>query len=127
MKTQIPINNDDSSWSATRYDAATTEPANSIRTLQQQLSSATRFGMSLPEYQAKIASGLKRCTKCKEWLPLSDYSNDASRGDGKSARCFVCIKVYVFAYREIPNVKARIKRNDAASAMRRRARANRDK
>lgn len=48
---------------------------------------ASRIGITLAEYDAKIEAGLKWCTGCKEWQPRAAFSKDGSRGDGLKATC----------------------------------------
>lgn len=48
---------------------------------------ARRIGLTLEAYRAKVASGLKWCTGCKEWHPRSEFVRDRSRGDGLRAHC----------------------------------------
>ena len=53
---------------------------------------AKKAGLTVPEYLAKIANGLKKCTLCKEWKELSSFANDSSRWDGKTVSCSQCTK-----------------------------------
>ncbi|MFD3336102.1 HNH endonuclease [Streptomyces sp. NPDC058700] len=62
--------------------ADTTTPIRQVRA-----AAATRIGTSLDEYDAKITSGQKWCTKCKAWLPRSEFAKDRSRGDGLKSNC----------------------------------------
>lgn len=48
---------------------------------------ARHAGMTPEEYAAKRAAGLKRCTGCKEWHPVSEFHQDRSRSDGLKASC----------------------------------------
>lgn len=48
---------------------------------------ASRLGLSLDEYDAKIAAGQKWCTKCKAWQSRSEFAKDRSRGDGLKSTC----------------------------------------
>ncbi len=48
---------------------------------------AARVGISEAEYLARIASGAKWCTLCKAWRLIAEFSADASRTDGRAARC----------------------------------------
>lgn len=57
--------------------------------------SAKKAGLTLDEYKATLESGLKRCTRCKAWKPLSDFGNDRSRSDGLDASCLECRHVKV--------------------------------
>ncbi len=51
---------------------------------------AARVGLTLAEYEARIANGEKWCTGCKAWLPRGSFVADLSRGDGLKARCRDC-------------------------------------
>ncbi|MGC5534286.1 HNH endonuclease [Streptomyces sp. SR-10] len=48
---------------------------------------AARLGLSLDEYDAKIAAGQKWCTKCQTWRARHDFAKDRSRGDGLKSTC----------------------------------------
>jgi hypothetical protein len=48
---------------------------------------AKRLGLTIEEYNARIAAGEKWCTGCKEWQPQSDFQIDRSRYDGRAASC----------------------------------------
>jgi hypothetical protein len=56
-------------------------------------SAAKLSGLSVEEYLERVNSGLKKCTKCKEWRTLSEFCTDRTRHDGKAYRCFVCSRV----------------------------------
>jgi HNH endonuclease len=49
---------------------------------------AKRIGMSFEEYKAKKEAGLKWCTNCKEWHPISDFPKDSSLKMGLSCHCW---------------------------------------
>lgn len=51
---------------------------------------AKRCGLSLENYQAKIAAGLKRCIFCEEWKSVDQFKADATRWDGRNAGCTEC-------------------------------------
>jgi hypothetical protein len=51
---------------------------------------AKRAGLSLDEYQARLARGLKRCTFCEDWKSSELFDADKSRGDGLTAGCSEC-------------------------------------
>lgn len=51
---------------------------------------ARRFGLSLEEYRARLARGLKRCIHCEEWMNVDRFAKDASRWDGLTAGCAEC-------------------------------------
>lgn len=42
----------------------------------------------------KAVGDQKRCSKCKRWLPLSDYANNRAASDGLQALCNECRKSY---------------------------------
>lgn len=56
---------------------------------------AKMLGIPLEELLQKTAEGLKRCTKCKEWKPQSDFGKDRTRGDGLNPTCAQCKRVKV--------------------------------
>lgn len=56
---------------------------------------AKQAGLDLAEYLARRAAGLKRCTGCKEWRPVSMFNADKSRGDGLTAKGHCCTRVEV--------------------------------
>jgi hypothetical protein len=51
---------------------------------------AKRLGMSVDEYRANIARGLKWCHRCRSWLPVHSFAVDNSRGDKLAAKCTRC-------------------------------------
>lgn len=51
---------------------------------------AQRAGITVPEYVSFISRGLKKCTICKEWKSINDFSTDRTRSDGRAARCNIC-------------------------------------
>lgn len=48
---------------------------------------ANRIGVTVAEYNQRVAAGLKWCTGCKEWHSRSAFSQDKSRTDGLASRC----------------------------------------
>lgn len=54
---------------------------------------AMKCGLTVEEYTSYIEAGRKRCTLCKTWKPTESFGNDSSRHDGKSTKCFDCIRV----------------------------------
>lgn len=52
--------------------------------------SATRIGISLEEYEARIASNQKWCGKCRTWKHLTLFDKDKNRASGYSSRCKEC-------------------------------------
>jgi len=66
-------------------------------------------GITVEEYRSLKAKGLKRCTKCKTWLPVSDFNNDKSRSDGLAAACRNCQnKMGRDGYTPIPESKRKL-------------------
>lgn len=49
------------------------------------------------QLQADRDSGLKRCSKCKQTLPVSSFNRDSERSDGLYAYCKECVKPYARA------------------------------
>lgn len=50
-------------------------------------SAASRIGITLDQYDAKAAAGLKWCTSCKSWHPRASFTKDRTRWDGLKATC----------------------------------------
>ena len=48
---------------------------------------ANHIGITTYQYLANIQAELKRCRKCKKWLPISLFGKDISRGDGLKTVC----------------------------------------
>lgn len=67
------------------------------------LTAANKIGMTIDEYRLKIESGLRRCTRCKEWKEVSSFGKDRSRHDGIDRKCFDCKRV-----KERKNTKGRV-------------------
>lgn len=59
--------------------------------LGSRKTAARKIGISLEEYDLNISKGVKWCTKCKSWKPLSGFYRDTTRGDGFSAKCIDCL------------------------------------
>lgn len=51
---------------------------------------AKRSGVTVEEYRARVAAGLKRCCGCKVWRSIEQFCNDSSRSDGIACSCRVC-------------------------------------
>lgn len=51
------------------------------------LTAARKLGLSLAEYRARIARGLKHCLLCREWHPRGEFGTDLSRYDGLTSSC----------------------------------------
>lgn len=47
-----------------------------------------------------VVIGLKRCTKCHEYKPHSEFRKDSYRADGYTNKCWLCIKHYRMAREE---------------------------
>lgn len=54
---------------------------------------AAKCGITTEEYIIRTESGLKRCTKCKEWKAAELFGKDSTRYDGRSAHCLECGRV----------------------------------
>ena len=52
---------------------------------------AKRWGITKIKLWQLRADGLKGCSKCREWLPLTQYSRDATRGDDLRTVCRSCV------------------------------------
>lgn len=48
---------------------------------------ATRAGITVDEYKAKVEAGELRCTRCKTWHPADAFAVDRSRARGRAASC----------------------------------------
>jgi len=51
---------------------------------------ATRLGISLAVYRARLAAGMKHCFSCRQWLSRECFNIDRGRGDQRDARCRSC-------------------------------------
>jgi hypothetical protein len=51
---------------------------------------AAHQGISLEEYNQRLAAGLKWCSLGKHWALQSDFCSDSNRTDGLSAHCNRC-------------------------------------
>lgn len=68
---------------------------------------AARTGLSLEDYQARVANGEKWCTGCKSWHPKSEFKIDRSRYDGLASKCVAYRKArYKDEYVPRPRPKA---------------------
>lgn len=48
------------------------------------------LGMTLEDYDAKVAEGLKHCSGCKTWIPVGGFSIHRARKDGLYKYCRKC-------------------------------------
>lgn len=48
---------------------------------------ASRIGISVAEYDLRVAAGQKWCIGCRRWHPKRAFGPDRSRNDGLAARC----------------------------------------
>jgi hypothetical protein len=48
---------------------------------------AARVGITVEEYKALQAQGLKWCTACAVWRPVASFAKDRTRGDGLKSTC----------------------------------------
>lgn len=55
--------------------------------LTTEKTAAIRIGISLEEYRARTASGLKWCRYCREWHSKNEFPIDSTRGDGLASLC----------------------------------------
>lgn len=68
---------------------------------------AKRIGISYEEYMEKKSNGLKWCSTCKRFVPISEFCKDSSRTDGLSTKCYQCRR----ADNKLPNrIDRRIRR-----------------
>ena len=78
---------------------------------------ARRLGMTLQQYQQRVASGEKHCSNCQRWHKQSAFGSDRSRGDGlemscKESRNARSRAAYVPSYRVIPNGRSLVPARD---------------
>jgi hypothetical protein len=66
-------------------------------------SRAKLAGITIEDYLQRVQSGLKRCTRCKEWKPVLEFGKDSTRPGGIDASCFTCRRV-----KERKNTKGRV-------------------
>ncbi len=68
---------------------------------------ARRRGLTLDQYEARLASGLKWCTRGKHWRPGVQFMSDVSRGDGLSTDCAACkVRHNIVRRRQEPEKKS---------------------
>ncbi len=53
-------------------------------------SAARKLGLSVDEYLAKLAAGLKWCTKGRHWDARDSFPPSLSYSDGRSPICMAC-------------------------------------
>lgn len=53
----------------------------------QRRSAATRLGISVEEYSARLERGEKWCGECRDWHPRSEFGRDAKKPDGLRSAC----------------------------------------
>lgn len=51
---------------------------------------ATQIGIPVSEYLERRQQGLKWCSGKKHWEPLSNFTQNATSGDGYSYTCRAC-------------------------------------
>ena len=66
---------------------------------------AARLGLSLEDYRSKRAAGFKWCTGCKDWVVITEFTRDSSRGDGLGAGCWNCQRKLI--HRPGPSIRER--------------------
>lgn len=66
---------------------------------------AKRVGLTLAEYEARLADGQKWCTQCKAWHPLAEFGRDPARTDGYDTRCLASRRLVEYSpnYRKPPD------------------------
>ena len=63
-----------------------------------------------------LAPTRKRCSMCKQWLPIDEFHRNRRRRDGRQMRCRTCnIETNKRWYREHPDI--RVKRMDETNVM----------
>lgn len=56
------------------------------------LTAAKRVGLTLGEYQTRVAARERWCTACKDWHHEKAFGLDASRSDGLAKTCLAAVK-----------------------------------
>ena len=56
---------------------------------------AKRAGIPVEEFLALLASGMKRCWRCKTWKAVAEFAKDRSRFDDRVCICYGCRRVKV--------------------------------
>lgn len=86
--------------------------------------SAKNAGMTVQEYLDSVANGLKKCTTCKRWLSVENFSKDKSRSDGNASRCKECSRA-MWRIKDMNTPHKRAERRDGDKKQAR-ARINQD-
>lgn len=63
---------------------------------------STRIGVTPEEYITFRQQGQKFCSSCRQWLNSERFQSDASKFDGLSSRCGLCIKAFKPQYQWKP-------------------------
>jgi hypothetical protein len=61
--------------------------------LGAQKGAAKRLGITLAQWLAKRAAGLKWCWRCRAWRPEREFVADSNRVSGQRAECIPCCAV----------------------------------
>lgn len=59
---------------------------------------ATRLGISLDEYTAKRAAGLRWCCRCQSWQLWTLFGPHPRQGDGLDTSCLESARAYAREY-----------------------------
>ena len=59
---------------------------------------ATRLGISLEEYTAKRAAGLRWCSRCSDWQASTLFGPHLARADGLDTACLESARAYAREY-----------------------------
>ena len=59
---------------------------------------ASRLGISVEEYQQRVADGQRRCAGCHAWHPVSEFGRDRSTTDGLNRICRAYARAYQWRY-----------------------------
>ena len=63
---------------------------------------------------------LKTCSKCGNEKPIDDFWKDKSKPDGHHPRCKLCARAAVYEWREKPDNRARINKDNYVAMWKRR-------
>lgn len=58
--------------------------------LSAEKSAAKKTGLTVEEWRARRAAGLRHCFRCRAWHPIEMFSIDKSRAQGRTASCKAC-------------------------------------
>jgi len=54
------------------------------------ITAAKKAGISVEDYIERTSNGIKKCTICRQWKDIKEFTRDRTRYDGLSKRCKCC-------------------------------------